>query len=245
MKTLRRPIHPTVKVLDEKKGIAQYIASDETLDSYREIIRADSWRFDYFAKNAPFVDSHDYGSLDKLVGKVVDFAVDGRRLVETVQWAIDVPEHRLAQIGWKMTQGGFLKAVSVGFRPERSVSRWEKDQIGGNQVWGEQMKDLGIADDTKVNRVYLQVQQLELSSVILGANPNAVAKSFKAGAIDDDDLNFYARAIETNRPTRDESLEIDNTETARAADYSALVAWAEARTAASFWTEFEAALKRL
>jgi hypothetical protein len=69
MSILRRTIHPEVRVMDERKGIAQYVASDETIDSYREVIRADGWRFDRFAKNAPFVDSHDYARLKSRWGR--------------------------------------------------------------------------------------------------------------------------------------------------------------------------------
>src|SRR5262245_42586020 len=99
---LTRTIHPEVRVLDETKGLVQYVASDESLDSYREVIRAAGWRFTNFSRNAPFVDSHDYSSIDKLVGKVTEFKVDKGRLVETVQWAIDVPGNLLAQRGFAM-----------------------------------------------------------------------------------------------------------------------------------------------
>ncbi|HEY3853504.1 MAG TPA: hypothetical protein VGO67_03820 [Verrucomicrobiae bacterium] len=68
-----------------------------------------------FQKNAPFVDSHNYTSIDCLLGKVVDFRVKNRQLIETVKWAIDVPSNVLAIKGFAMMQAGYLKAVSVGF----------------------------------------------------------------------------------------------------------------------------------
>jgi hypothetical protein len=114
---VRRLIHPEVRVVDAQLGIVDYVASDESVDSYQEVIRAAGWRFTHFSKNAPFVDSHDYSSIGKCLGRVVDFRVEGDRLIERVQWAIDVPENQLARIGWKMTEAGYLKAVSVGFSP--------------------------------------------------------------------------------------------------------------------------------
>ncbi len=72
---LRRTITPVVRVLDERQGIVEYNASDPSVDTYREVISPDGWRFDRFTKNAPFVDSHCYDSIDKLLGKVVDFRV--------------------------------------------------------------------------------------------------------------------------------------------------------------------------
>lgn len=187
MPTLRRQIHPQIRVLDSQRGLVEYVASDETLDSYREIIRADGWRFDQFKKNAPFVDSHEYGTLEKLVGKVVDFGVVGKRLVETVQWAVDVAENKLAQLGWKMTQAGYLKAVSVGFMPESTVTSAD------SPAFKAQLRELGLQPDANVRTIYTRQQQIELSAVIVGANPNALpmaARALKAGVIDDADLGI-------------------------------------------------------
>jgi hypothetical protein len=188
MKTLRRTIHPEIKVLDAAKGLVEYVASDESIDSYREIIRADGWRFTRFAKNAPFVDSHEYGTLEKLLGQVVDFKVAGKKLVETVQWAVDVADNKLAQLGWKMTAAGYLKAVSVGFLPTRVVSKWDSDPM----PYALAMQEMGLGKDSNVRAIYLEQEQIELSACIIGANPNALAKSFKAGVIDDADLEFLS-----------------------------------------------------
>src|SRR3954468_16810044 len=99
MTPLHRTLTPEVRIIDAKQGLVDYVASDQTLDSYNEIIVASGWKFSRFAKNSPFVDSHDYYCIDKLLGKVVDFRVDGKKLIEQVQWAIDVPENALAQLG--------------------------------------------------------------------------------------------------------------------------------------------------
>jgi len=182
--TLRRTIHPEIRIIDETEGLSEYIASDETVDSYREVIRADGWRFDFFKKNAPFVDSHNYESITNLLGTVVDFSVSNGRLIETVKWAIDVPENKAAQLGWKMAQSGHLKAVSVGFRPVKAVSQGQGD-------FEAECLELGI-DSRSVRTIYLEQQQLELSAVILGANPQAVALAYKAGIIDESDLELFA-----------------------------------------------------
>lgn len=184
---LIRTLHSEVEVLDAAGGIVEYIASDESLDSYREVIRADGWRFNAFAKNAPFVDSHDYSTIEKCLGKVVDFQVRGRQLVETVQWAIDVPENKLAQIGWKMTQAGYLKAVSVGFYPTRCLVPTD------GREWQEQLADLGLEAADAPRCIYVEQEQVELSCCIIGANPNALAKSYKAGVLSDNALDTICR----------------------------------------------------
>ena len=233
MNLLRRTIHPETKIIDSAHGICDYIASDETIDSYREIIRAAGWRFTNFAKNAPFVDSHDYSTIGKLCGKVIDFKVQGSQLIERVQWAIDVPENQIAKIGWKMTEAGYLKAVSVGFNPTRYISKWDIGNPDMLAAWQQQCKELGMDPQTCPCRViYLEQEQLELSACIIGANPNALAKTaqaYKAGVLSDQDIEML-------------SLESSKRETAPATASPALVAWALERAQAEFLEKFQNAV---
>ena len=185
MEKLIRTINPEVRVIDAAKGLVDYVASDETLDSYREVIRAAGWRFDLFAKNAPFVDSHQYHSIDKLLGKVVSFEVRGGKLIERVQWAIDVPDNELARIGFAMTEKGYLKAVSVGFFPVKWLTSGTNDRA----AWREQLQQLGYDDATAPRAIYLEQQQIELSACVIGANPNALARAYKDGAVSDQQLD--------------------------------------------------------
>lgn len=192
------------RVLSEKDGLVEYVASDETCDSHCEIIRAEGWRFSMFAKNSPFVDSHNYNSIENLLGSVVDWRVDkrNRRLVETVKWAKDVPENQLAQIGWAMTQAGHLKAVSVGFDPVRAASAWGQTADEAN-LWQQQLEELGLKPDANVRRIFVEQEQVELSACILGANPNALqlaAKAYKAGAISDAQIDFLAKTWTSSDP---------------------------------------------
>jgi hypothetical protein len=184
---LRRTLHPETRILN-KRGLVEYVASDETVDSYREIIRADGWKFTHFAKNSPFVDSHEYDSIQHLLGIVTDFKVEGGKLVERVQWAIDVPENDLAQLGWKMTEAGYLRAVSVGFRPTRYL-------VPGQKGWTETITELGLPPDSQVRAIYIEQEQYELSSVILGANPNALLRS---GVLNSEELDTWARLVQAD-----------------------------------------------
>ena len=180
-KTIYRTLTPEVKVLDASKGLVEYIASDETLDSHREIVMAAGWKFDRFRKNAPFLNSHSSWSIDDLLGKVISAEVRGGQLVEQVQWAIDVEENEMAQLGFKMTEAGYLKAVSVGFYAERSASSWDDD-------WQAAIKESGISADTAavVRRIFFEQQQIELSAVVIGSNPNALAKAYDDGVVGDE-----------------------------------------------------------
>lgn len=186
-----RELAVETKVLDATAGVVEYVASDQSVDSYGEVIRADGWRFTRFQKNAPFLNCHRSDSIDCVLGKVVDFEVRGGRLVETVQWAIDVPSNEMAQIGWGMTAAGYCKAVSVGFYPIRMVSKWDADK----KPWSQQLQALGLREEDGVRAIYLEQEQIELSAVVVGANANAVAvaaRAYKAGVLSDRDILFLS-----------------------------------------------------
>jgi len=228
MKLTRRTIHPEVRVLDEKQGIVEYTASDETLDSYSEVIMASGWRFNDFQKNAPFVDSHNYGSIDCLLGRVTDYAVKGKTLVETVKWAIDVPTNTLAIKGFQMTAAGYLKAVSVGFIPTRYVTKWDSDP----KPWKDALATVGMHEEDGCRCIFLEQEQKELSACVIGANPNAVARAYKAGIVDDAFLELL-------------SVEQAKRATADAADSPAAAASARQRAQMRFLTGFQLAVKKL
>jgi hypothetical protein len=181
----RRELIVTPKILDEAKGLVRYVASDETLDCYSEIVRANGWKFTYFAKNAPFVDSHDYSTIKNLLGQVVDFRVNGNALEEDVMYSRE--PGTLAEWAFKMVRDGFLRAVSVGFIPTAVASKWDADK----SRFLAQIDELKLDAQTaaKLNCVYLQQEQIELSQCVIGANPNALAKAYKGGTLTEEDLD--------------------------------------------------------
>lgn len=250
---MQRTLYPEVKIADPKAGISEYIASDESIDSDGEVIRASGWKFDRMEKNAPFVNCHNYRDIKNLLGKVLGGRVENGRLVETVQWAIDVPENDLARIGWAMTLAGYLKAVSVGFLPQKLATRlapddWPSDWDGalianaamreGKKVWQAQLE--AWPEGTRVPfTFYLEQQQTELSSCIVGANANAVGKSIKefahahkAGVLSDADLEIL-------------STEYANVKTVGAPNGLADDAPARQQARRKFMWELERTIKRL
>lgn len=199
---LIREINPVSKVIDAEQGIVEYIASDETIDCYREIVRASGWRFTHFAKNAPFVDSHDYSSIKNLLGKVIDFRVENNQLIERVQYSLE-PD-TLALWAFKMVRDGFLKAVSVGFQPVRMVSKYDANPA----AFAGEVAALGLdaQQAATVRVIYQEQEQIELSQCVLGANPNALAKAYKAGCLTDQDIDNFSTQlakVKTVSPTVD------------------------------------------
>jgi hypothetical protein len=250
MNKLTRTLHPEVKILDPRAGIVQYIASDESIDSYREVIRADGWRFNHFAKNSPFVDSHNYDSITSCLGKVIDFRIEdaprrsdgqgGPRLLETVQWAIDVPENQLAQIGWKMTAAGYLKAVSVGFWPLTVLTPQDGRQ------WQAQLAELGLDKNNPPRAIYTEQEQVELSCCIIGANPNALAKCVKAGVLSPEDCKFAIENFQFSISPLDKPPCLQQSgpgaNTAQSAYPPALADWASEQALRQFLDSFRDAM---
>lgn len=181
---LRRGITPEVKIIDAEKGIVDYVASDETLDHHGEIVTASGWSFTHFRKNSPLLNSHNSWDIHDVLGKVLSAEVMDGQLVERAQWAIGLG-HAAADVGFKLTEAGFLKAVSVGFYTTKMAARWkdEKEFLEAVEAYG-----VPASDAAKLRAIHLEKEQLELSAVVIGANPNALAKGFEAGAIEEEDL---------------------------------------------------------
>lgn len=199
MSKLIRALNVVPRILNEEQGTVEFTASDETLDCYGEIIRASGWRFTQFQKNAPFVDSHDYSSITKLLGQVIDFRVEGGALIETVRYSRE--PGTLAEWAFKMVRDGFLRAVSVGFYPVRMASKYDRDTAD----FAAQVAELKLDAQTaaKLNAVYLEQEQIELSQCVIGANPNALARAYKAGCLTEADIDQFSALIATtkNAPT--------------------------------------------
>lgn len=183
MSSTRREFTTEVKVISEEKGIIEYVASSAMLDSHREIVDPRGWKFDRFALNAPFVNSHNYWSIEDQLGKVISAEVREGKLIEQVQWAIDVPECKLARFGFNMTAKGYLKAVSVGFIPTKYVT-------AGNEDFAKACAELKLPADTvaRLRCIYLEQQQIELSACIIGSCPDALARAFHDGALKEAEL---------------------------------------------------------
>jgi len=226
---ITREIHPKSRVLDAGAGLVEYVATDESLDADNEVLRAKGARFDRFQRNAPFVNSHRYDSIEHCLGRVVDFKVEGDNVVETVKWATDVPENRLAQLGFKMTEAGYLKAVSLGFLPEAAVTPSQ------GRAFREQLAELRLDGKSVPTKIITRWQQHELSACIIPVNPNALAKgycqAYKAGLLTDADLEVISK-------------EYSERETADRTDGAAAVRLAQQRSRERFLERFEKAVKR-
>jgi HK97 family phage prohead protease len=137
----------------------RFVASDETVDRYGDIIRASGWQLDNYRKNPQLLYGHMTRELP--LGRVEPIAVEGTKLIAHAEFA---PEgiSAFADTVCAMVNEGILVAMSVGFMPLADPTPIfdANKQLTGFEFNGQEL--------------------LENSIVTVPANPNALqlAKSF-------------------------------------------------------------------
>lgn len=90
------------------------IMSTASEDRHGDIVEQ-QWDLKAFKKNPVFLDSHNYSSIEHILGKFVKVGVTDNKLQGEVEFMLDNPKGLLA---YKMAKQGFLNATSVGFIPK-------------------------------------------------------------------------------------------------------------------------------
>lgn len=99
------------KSADSKSFDVTFSTADE--DRHGDIVEQ-NFDLKWFKKNAVLLDSHNYGSIEHIIGKVKNIKQDGR-LHGSIEFATMNPKGLLAQ---EMADAGFINATSIGFIPK-------------------------------------------------------------------------------------------------------------------------------
>lgn len=134
------------------------IASTDDVDRYQDIVDQDTWRLESYRANPVILFGHNAGMPP--VGKA-DVAVRDGKLVAEITFDT-TPENAMGRLMAAQYAGGFMTAVSVGFRSYRQVAR--------NQL------PLDDARRGERGLVLYDNELLEISCVPIPANPKAVAQ---------------------------------------------------------------------
>lgn len=134
----------------------RFVASDESVDRYGDIIRAKGWQLDNFKANPVLLFGHDSKSP---IGRV-EASVIGNQLLAEATFA-PAGKSQLADEVWNLVDADILRAVSVGFLPTAAP----------NPIWKDGDKDSGILTGFE----FIAQELLELSVVSVPANPQALA----------------------------------------------------------------------
>jgi HK97 family phage prohead protease len=176
------------------KRSMRFVASDESVDRYGDIIRASGWQLDNFRKNPVLLFAHD--SRSPAIGGVPNIAVEGTQLMADVELD-DNPDNVTANVVWGLLQQGYMRATSVGFAPTGKINSLVDE--GGHWTGYE----------------FTSQELLELSVVPVPANPQALAVARSLGLTDPaarrlfvDESRALARAADAHRRRVIEHLQL-------------------------------------
>jgi len=195
---LRSQLSVEVSMPGTEEAILDFVASDATLDRYGEVIEQTGWELANYRKNPVVVDSHDYGSISRVIGQSLITEVRNGKLLNRVKFALENPLGKLAHA---LSRGGFIRSESVGFIPISSKR--------------------GDPDKGEPRRTFTRQELIEISLVAVPANPGAtIGLALRSGAIERRDL---AEVLSLLRQFSNNESPADNpSDRVRAADWSRL-----------------------
>ena len=159
---------PEIRKIDEESRTVEFVASDNSVDSYGTVIPVDKWDLTRFASNGIIGYMHDvYGDSwtksadpDDVIGKGEAWIEDDKLIVRITFEPADL--NPKSDKIFRKLQFGSLHAVSVGFRATK------KGHMGDEER----------GEDPKV--FYFNGQELlEVSVVNIPSNANALKRSIQ------------------------------------------------------------------
>lgn len=159
---------PEIRKVDEEKRTVEFVASDNSVDSYGTVLPVDKWDLTRYAGNGIVGYMHDvYGDSwtksadpDDIIGKGVAF-VENDKLVVRITFEPKELNERADKI-FRKIQFGSLHAVSVGFRATAKGHKGDEERGEDPNVY-----------------YYGGMELLEVSVVNIPANANALKRSIE------------------------------------------------------------------
>lgn len=187
--------------IDEKTRSVEFVASDESVDSYGTIIPVKNWVLDRFNGNGIIGYQHNlYWSSDpdNVIGKGTAWVEDGKLLVRIEFEPKEINE--LAEKIYQKVLFGSINGVSVGFS---ELDEGETKEIDGQVVY-----------------VFGRCELLEISVVNIPANANALKRYYEdqlkqlrnadeMPGIDDDENKPVTEPQQDPEPDGDDDKEQD------------------------------------
>lgn len=174
---LNEPIHhqATFAVTGDDRRI-RFVASDEKLNRYGQIVRINGWELDNYKKNPILLWQHQTDELP--IGKV-SIGVIGDQLVADAEFATE-DLNPFAERVYQMAKAGYINAVSVGFMP-----------LDGKPIFNSDGEYEGME--------FTQQELLELSVVNIPANPSALQVAHHLKFSDQDINRLFAPKVVSDR----------------------------------------------
>lgn len=149
------------KTFNAESRSATFVMTDETVDSYGDIVRAKGCKLDRFENNPICLLNH---RSDLILGSWSDV----KRIVRRIEGTATIAKEGTAphvDMAYNLMSQGILKAASIGFMPLKVERRLDDN---GEPLWSYDI---------------LEWEMYECSVVSVPANPAALAKSMKEGSM--------------------------------------------------------------
>ena len=150
-----------VRKVDAAAGTVEAVLSTEAVDRDGDIIRQAGWDLKHFNAHPVLLSSHDYSSLQSIIGEWRDVRVEGKQLVGTAHYYRN-EGNREADWGFTLASKG-QAAYSVGFIPDMDKAVALKDSEGFFPHYEYNGQEL-----------------LEVSQVSIPSNPEALQRMFSS-----------------------------------------------------------------
>lgn len=98
----------------ETETVYTMILSTDDEDRHGDIVKQD-WDLKWFKKNPVLLDSHNYSSIEHIIGKLKNIRVEDNKLKAEIEFNLSNKKGIMAK---EMVEGGFINANSVGFIPK-------------------------------------------------------------------------------------------------------------------------------
>jgi len=102
------------QVIADRARTIRFCFSDGSVDRAGDTIDQDGWELERFRRNPSALWAHD--SSAPPIGRASNVAVTGSRLMGDIEFA-SAETYEFADTIYRLVSGGFIRAVSVGFRP--------------------------------------------------------------------------------------------------------------------------------
>lgn len=158
-------IRGRVKSFDEKTYTAEVVVSDETIDRYNERVTTEAMKkgWKIFKEHPVLLSSHNYGDLRRQIGEFTKMKFGDKESIAFPKYYVGEgnPE---ADWAWNLVKKG-VAAFSIGFIPAPNGTKYYPP---------EERK----AGDPRYE--FLDIDLIEISQVLVPANPSALQKQFSA-----------------------------------------------------------------
>lgn len=151
-------------VCDEQARTATFIYSDGSVDRYNDTINPKGWELDNYRANPIALYIHDAGSVENVIGRSIAVEMKDGALIGTIEFmAADL--NPKADTVFRMVQAGFLKCVSVGFRPLEYRAATDKNRKGGIDFIKQELLEISVVPVPALPSAVVQEKGFDLGTL--------------------------------------------------------------------------------